>query len=109
MDGWGILPPGDSYETLRDRRPAAAWRPCARVAGRAHDQIGHGHRRIDSASVWAWGVSHAFERSVLDPGPGLGDGHGLALFGHHHLGAGALKRGLNPRAAELGLYICGGR
>src|ERR1700689_4222760 len=22
---------------------------------------------------------------------------------------GALKRGLNPRAAELGLYVCGGR
>jgi hypothetical protein len=28
--------------------------------------------------------------------------------GHHHR-PGALKRGLNPRAHELGIYICGGR
>lgn len=37
------------------------------------------------------------------------DGHGLHSSGITTSVLGALKRGLNPRANELGVYICGGR
>ena len=33
----------------------------------------------------------------------------MALFRNYNLGVGRLKRGINPRAGELGVYLCGGR
>ena len=39
----------------------------------------------------------AVERSVLVPGARLGDGHGLALVGHHHVGDGRAEEG--PQSA----------
>ena len=79
------------------------------MACRTNDPTGHGYHRSRRPGLWRLGFSLAAERSLLVPGVGRGDGNGLAFFGHYHVGHGSLKRGLTPRANELGIYICGGR
>ena len=55
------------------------------------------------------GAAHAPQRSVLVPGARLVMGMDWHSSGITTSVLGALKRGLNPRAAELGIYVCGGR
>ncbi len=42
------------------------------------------------------------ERSVLVSGPRIGDGHGLALVGHHDVGDGRAEEGAQPARARAG-------
>ena len=65
-----------------------------------HGHARHGHRRERALPLRPAGVPVAPERSVLVPGPGLGDGHGLALIGHHHVGDGRLEEGPQPEGAR---------
>lgn len=79
------------------------------MARRSDDRVGHCHRRTGHPQLWTIQISDPVERSVLVPGLWSRDGNGLALLGYYNFGAGALKRGLNPRFSELGLMVCGGR
>ena len=58
----------------------------------------HRDRRERAPSLRAAGVPLAAERSVLVPGPRLGDGDGLAFLGHHHVGDGRAEEGPQPAA-----------
>ena len=59
-------------------------------------------------------VGHALDWLRVRKEPGHGIAHAVMGMDWHSSGIttsvmGALKRGLNPRADELGPYICGGR
>ena len=89
-------------------RPAAPRRPRSRLAGRAHDPPGHGHRRHTRRlrhSELLSRLSDPFWFQALGCVMGM-DWHSSGITTSV---LGALKRGLNPRAGELGLYVCGGR
>jgi len=79
------------------------------VAGGAH---GDARTAIAESVIHHYGRA-AFLSRLSDPfwfqAFGHGDGMDWHSSGIHDVGDGALKRGLNPRADELGLYICGGR
>ena len=93
-------------EALGHGRPAAARRTCAGLAGEPHADDRHGHRRERFASLRAVRRAGAAERSVLVPGPRIGDGHGLALLGHHHVGDGrAEARPQSARARARPLHL----
>ena len=97
-------------ETLRLCRPPLARRPCAGVACRPHDATGHSHRREHPPALRAFRIPLPTQRSLTGSrpsGPVMGmDWHSSGITTSV---IGALKRGLNPRADELGLYVCGGR
>ena len=97
-------------EALRRRRSPAARRPRAGVARHAHDDARHrdhrerrrtttAGRRCSRASA----IRSGSRRSARVMGM---DWHSSGITTSV---MGALKRGLNPRAHELGIYICGGR
>ena len=83
-------------EAIRRRRSPAARRPRAAVAGDAHGHARHRDRRERAPPLRPRRAALAVERSVLVPGARLGDGHGLALLGHHHVGDGRAEEGAQP-------------
>ena len=66
----------------------------------ADDDARHRHRRERPPSLRPPGAAVAAERSVLVPGPRLGDGHGLALLRHHHVGDGRAEARTQPARAR---------
>ena len=61
--------------------------------------LGTRDRRERRPPLRAAGAPLAAERSVLVPGPRLGDGHGLALVRHHDVGDGRAQEGPQPAGA----------
>ena len=68
----------------RKRRPAAAWRPRAGLARRAHDAARRRDQPGDRAPLRARRAAAPARASVLVPVVRRRDGHGLALLRHHH-------------------------
>ena len=87
-------------EAIGRRRPAAARRPRAGLAGVAHVHARHRDRRERAAPLRPAGAAVAAERSVLVSGARIRDGHGLALLRHHHLGDGRVEARPQPEGAR---------
>ena len=70
--------------TIRKRRPAAAWRARAEMAGGPHDPPRRGHQPGDRPPLRPRRAVAPAGASVLVPVVRRGDGHGLAFLRHHH-------------------------
>lgn len=79
------------------------------MAGRTNDPTRHRHKRSDHSGLWNFSLpsrlSDPFWFQALGAVMGM-DWHSSGITTSV---MGALKRGLAPRADELGIYICGGR
>ena len=71
-------------EAIGKRRSAASRRPRAGVAGDADGGARPRHLRGDRAAIRSRRGAAPAGASVLVPVARRGDGHGLALLGHHH-------------------------
>src|SRR5262249_43301464 len=71
------------YETLRVCRSAAAPGPCPLLARHTDDNAGHGHCGSRPGRIRPERGINPAQRPLLVSGPGLGDGHGLALLRHY--------------------------
>ena len=97
------------YETLRVCRSAAPQGPCPLLARHPDDAAGHGHCGSRPVRVRPERGVNPAQRPLLVSGLGAVLGMDWHSSGITTAVMGALKRGLNPRAHELGMYICGGR